>query len=365
MKLVHLALSGLTIAMGLLVAGNSFSAANDFPIGAGIINIPVNLMTDPNKPDSSRYNRARSNNVTVKYPSQNVDTTPPTNLRYDQLPGCPGDPIRVAASPAWPKEPHCGDIGQKLTSSQITTYYKGCDPNSSTCAGTMGDPIANTFPTMRDANCPAQCTVTQAVTTGAGGAITDVKPAICPDGYAQVASYNTQKEITFVNTPQVLQPSPIPTVAEYDTMRAKPNVSCNINLVHFNTVCETSVGSGPAKTSHKTSNGVAIGALGVITEGGQTGVGKYYYITADTTPYQNFITTCHTALGGGWTLSCAASGADGSSCSISPDITFSNQYTLSWGFMECTQNSGYAYTGNMAPASLVCARVQKQWDTKN
>ena len=303
-------------------------------------------------------------NVSIQYPSQNVPTSPPSNLRYDLLPGCPGDPSRIAANASWPSAPICPDISGSNYSPTNASIINGQMPVTS-------DPLSGTsIANNQTLYCPAECTMTQYVNktllSGSVYTVNSVSPAVCPPGYAQVASYNMQPEVTYQKSPQPVYP--ITSVPLYDA------------FVNASYVC----GPGPAADNGTTTycNAATYNWGGVYFEAdfpsttnavnpgipvlvnGSKGWAVAEYTTVDNPSCTADVTPVNCSWGGlsGCPSSCSGNAANGMTCKFGTG--FQASWTYHYHYMQCTPPAGLYFSGEQAPASIVCARVKKEWDTR-
>jgi hypothetical protein len=236
-------------------------------------------------PDSTSLRPQTKGTFSVKYPSQTVTS-----------PAIDNNSWQAALSPCPTTPTNCPDIN--------------VDPNSQAY-----DP-----PT-----CPKACSVTQVYQ----GAVATFKNAICPPGYTQVASYNSQPEYAWSDNPPVKTPSDM---SEYYQYNATPGYTCsgNGNSEYWRDSCDA---------SRKWGNYAYTDQLPDAN-------GNVVYIV-------NIQEDCYTSgsnCASGLRASCSTSGA-------------LSRYTYQYQRVICTAPPGNYPTGQYIPGSVACARVTPTWGT--
>jgi hypothetical protein len=319
--------------------------------------------------------KTNESNISPRVP-MNYSHTNPVSGDYSTLPGCPGDPSRMAAAAAspsssfsWPAAPRCPDVNQKFSATDEPYIYNNA--NNFQEPMSVYDPILKTFVTTYDttiqsgAYCPNQCTVTRSITKNANGIITNIVDPICPAGYYLDGEYNVGPEYQWNPNPAPLPPPT--TEAEFYQQQA--NGTCNL-IGTPTPAYTTSCGYGTnivfsLDTQHM------MNTIQLVTIGSQTAVGQYVSYAplngwAAILPYCQLplstVTDNQSAIG------CSNSDSSTINCDINTGpwkgFVFTAIVNLYAQFEQCTPKPGWYPTGYYIPTSYVCTRVGSHWSNK-
>lgn len=326
----------------------------------------TNSYSQPTTPDSAGINstnRINPNSISPYSPGEDVTTSSVSN--YGSVPGCPGDPNRVALAAQngvyWPAAPACLDRNGHYTPSAKKIIYGSSTAPDNSIALIVKDPVTMTVVTdVNTAYCPDQCTVTQYVSKDvSSGAITGVNRAICPPDYIATNSYNSQPEILYRKNYQLFPP-PI-SQADYYSYIAQ-NYGCLL------------VSAGPPTTICKVATGVPSYVSDFFPSpldtptmvNGDLGLGMGKYTLSAAHPY-TASSNCTTSITDGSYMYCniTPSGSGTSTtCGIVHDQAFSANFIYTPQYYECSAPGGTYYTSatTYAPASTVCSHLKPTWE---
>lgn len=170
--------------------------------------------------------------------------------------------------------------------------------------------------------CPKACSVTQSPYTGPTA---DFKNAICPPGYSQVGSFNSQPEYAWSTNP----PSKTPTdMSEYN---------------QYTTTGYSCAGNGTDESWRDSCDASRKWGNGVYTDQMSTASGNVVYIR---NIQEDCYTSCETKVN--------------TNCSNKLSVS---QYTYKFQRVICTAPPGNYPTGNYLPGSVACARNTPTWQS--
>lgn len=232
--------------------------------------------------NSANMYRVQNSQVTQFHSTVSSTTTGVTNERYDNLPACPSSVS-------------CLDINGRGSATATS--------------------------------CPDMCTITRSVNL-AGSNIQSTSQPVCPTGYAEVATYNMQSEISY-------QPTPI-----------YPYILYSLYTATYQPQGFTCTGVPWASGSSSSCVFYAAAAFSCHVPGVNTDVGGYLgqYTSCSLSPYCYSNNTCT-----GNVSFCGTSGYIWQSV------------TVSYMFDMCSPPATLYYTGYDVPTSKVCARVNPVW----
>lgn len=263
-------------------------------------------------------------NIKMQYSSQQVPTQEPENLRFNEFPNCPQTPV-------------CKDINGQLP------------PN----------PPAN----WTEAEyCPGQCNVKRIVNPqfdpdrlATSQPVYSVKNAVCPVGYAQVASWNLENNIIYdPNRDKTVYPLLGPQSKAFlmqTTLESKGYFcSPDMKLVKYlPQICST--------TGSDKVGGYSVGDRSLMQHPFEPPGMTYLGQILDLNP---FLKPCFKAGSG------CKEGKDNENVTPCVNGATENWYSIRYTFISCSppQNDLY-YVPEKVRTTLVCARVKSEWKTVN
>jgi hypothetical protein len=319
--------------------------------------------------------QTNESNISPRVP-MNYSHTNPVAGDYSTLPGCPGDPSRMAAAAAgpnagvtWPAAPRCPDTNENFSATDAPYIYTITEGLK--ISQWVWDPILKTSVIAYDstvksgAYCPNQCTVTRYITRNASNVITNIADPICPAGYYLDGEYNVGPEYQYVASPAPLPPAT--TIPAYYQQAA--NATCNpvgTAALAYTTSC----GYGTNIVFNLDANHT-LNTVQLVTIGSTTAVGQYTSFVplngwAAIAPYCQLplstVTNNQSAIG------CSSSNNSTINCDINTGpwrgFVFTAMVNLYAQFVQCTPKAGYYPTGYNIPTSYVCTRVGSHWSNK-
>jgi hypothetical protein len=299
---------------------------------------------------------------------------------------CPGDPSAGTSVPAFPI---CPDINGNVTPNPLYPDF-----TTAVAANPMAIyPNVYTTPTGQIYNvtylqafCPEYCTSTRISSPAPSLPINAVQPvtsfqtASCPDGYFEVASYNLQPAIQFMQTPQQIY-GPFGDWNEYNSYKNNSAYRCSIFLVAYNyEIIPLSI--QPTGAPYYNTTFVNTGSI--QADGNPETTCQYEsracYVASDYFSYPNYDTMIQGKIGRwvpqwtwtpywnnrtAWCGIGTANSYSNSTCTTPIDATFPHydKYYHYARFQRCqfAQASGWFYTTALVPATRVCARNKAQW----
>jgi len=220
--------------------------------------------------------------------------------------------------------------------------------------------------------------------TSTSQTITSAIAATCPDGYVQVSAFNMQPEVAY-NSSSITVNSPTD-IPDMDTYQHYRNLGYVCSVPSYDMTLFSPCNDAPAGGNN--SYTFSYGRLTPYPNPtGGPGVVMFHTISLyDKYTSQN---RCYTGAAGlgcggppGYGVADAAcnlstnsgyptygtNGINSSTISVYLDggaIDFHVQFGFSYGYIQCTLPIGPYFTNNMAPRSLVCARIKSQYDKVN